>query len=90
VFVVVVPMSKVENKLVAGNVDVITRGFVYVKESKKLMGASKDTVNKILDKNQDKLDDWVALKKKIETDIGKFLYSETGRSPLIIAHTITV
>jgi len=90
VFVVVVPMSKVDNKLVAGNVDVITRGFVYVKESKKLMGASKDTVNKILDKNQDKLDDWVALKKKIETDIGKFLYSETGRSPLIIAHTINV
>ena len=89
VFVVVVPLSK-DNKVVAGKVDVITRGFVYVKESKALMGRSRDVVNKSLDRNKDKLADWGLVKRRIETDIEKFLFKETGRHPLIIIHSITV
>lgn len=89
VFVVVVPLSK-DNKVVAGKVDVITRGFVYVKESKALMGRSRDTVNKVLDKYKDKLDDWLFVKRKIEGDVEKFLFRETGRHPMIIVHSITI
>ncbi len=89
VFVIVVPLHKEDNTL-AGNVDVITRGFVYVKESKALMGKSRDVVNKIMDKNSEKIEDWMSLKKKIEKDVERFLYKETGRSPLIIVHSITI
>ncbi len=89
VFVIVIPVSQQERK-VLGKVDVVTRGFVYVKESKDLMGQAKDRVNKILDKNGDAITDWGGVKTKIEKDIQKFLYKQTGRNPLVIAHSIFI
>ncbi|HLC93849.1 MAG TPA: ribonuclease J [Patescibacteria group bacterium] len=88
VFVVVVPMQ--EGKILRGKVEVITRGFIYVKESKELMGKSKDVVNKILDKNGEKVDDWGNLKRRIENDVERFLFKATGRRPLIIVHSMSV
>ncbi len=87
VFVVVIPVSKEEKKQV-GPVDVITRGFIYVKESRALLGQSRDVVNKVLDKGGNLVDDWGSIKKTIEKKLDKFLYKETGRSPLIIVHSI--
>jgi len=89
VFVVVIPVSKDGQKIV-GNVEVITRGFIYVKESKALMGKSRDVVNKVLDRYKDGIDDWGSAKKKIEKEISRFLYKETRRNPLIIVHSITI
>ncbi|HLB51647.1 MAG TPA: ribonuclease J [Patescibacteria group bacterium] len=89
VFVVVIPTNKEGNKVV-GSVDVITRGFVYVKESKALMGKSRDVVNKVLDKYKDNIDDWGNVKRKIERETARFLFKETGRKPLIIVHSITI
>lgn len=88
VFVVVVPMSK-DTKSVLGGVDVITRGFIYVKESKDLMGRSKDLVNKLLDKQEGAIN-WPSLQGKIEKDVQKFLTQETGRRPMVIVHAINV
>ena len=88
VFVVVVPISRDDQKV--GKVDVITRGFVYVKESKALLGKSRDVINKVLDKNENVVEDWGMLKNKIEKDIQKFLYKETRRNPLVIVHSIFV
>lgn len=97
VFVVIIPMSKEpqsgvlsQGGGVVGKIDIVTRGFVYVKESKALMGRSRDVVNKVLDKYADKLGDWGFVKNKIEREIEKFLYRETGRSPLIIAHSLYI
>ena len=89
VFVVIVPVSSKTRKII-GSVDVVTRGFIYVKESKELMGKSKDLVNKILDKNGDEIRDWGKLKAKIEKDLQKYLYKQTGRNPLIMAHSIFI
>ncbi len=88
VFVVVVPMSK-DEKALAGRVEVITRGFVYVKESQALMGRSKDVINKVLDKYQD-LGDWGKIKAHIEKDIEKFLFKETGHRPLVIVSALVI
>lgn len=88
VFVVVVPMQN--GKIIRGKVEVITRGFIYVKESKSLMGRSRDVVNKIIDKNLDKLGDWGLIRSKIEKDVEKFLYRETGRNPMIIVHGLNI
>jgi mRNA degradation ribonuclease J1/J2 len=54
------------------------------------MGRSKDVVNKILDKNQDKLGDWGFIKHKIESDMSRFLYKETGRNPMVIVHSMNL
>ncbi|MFC1622182.1 ribonuclease J [Patescibacteria group bacterium] len=89
VFVVVVPVHK-KDRVVAGKVDIVTRGFVYVKESQALMGRSRDMVNKILAKNQGKIQDWNAVKNIIEKRMRKFLLKETGRRPIIIVHSIFV
>ncbi len=88
VFVVVVPMQN--GQILKGKVEVITRGFVYVKESKALMGKSRDVVNKALDKIGDRIDDWGFVKHKIESEVEKFLYRETRRSPMVIVHTINI
>ena len=88
VFVVVVPIQ--DGKIVRGKVEVITRGFIYVKESKALMGKSKDVVNKVLDKNSEQSDDWGNLKHRIENDVERFLWKETGRRPLIIVHSLNI
>lgn len=89
VFVVIVPISKTTKEPIS-NVEIVTRGFIYVKESKQLMGAAKDAVNKILDKNQQQVANWGALQSKIEKEIGRLLYRETGRSPMVIVHSVAV
>ncbi len=89
VFVVVVPIDK-ESKTILGSVDVITRGFIYVKESKELMGRSKDMINKVLDKQAGEVTNWQGLQTKIEKEVERFLLKETGRSPMVIVHAINV
>ena len=75
VFVIVVPVSK-KDKTVVGGAEIVTRGFIYVKESRQLMGKAKDRVNKIVDKYGGNTKDWNTLYAKIEKDVSKFLYKE--------------
>ena len=89
VFVVVIPASR-DGKYLTDRVEVITRGFIYVKESQALMEKSKKFVGKSLDKNIGKSKDWPSLKRKLEYEIGDFLQRETRRNPLIIVHSILI
>ena len=89
VFVVVVPVSRDEKKL-AGKVEMISRGFVYVKESRALMGRSRDVVNKALDKYQGDLSDWGKVRADVEKSVEKFLFRETRGKPLIIVSSIII
>lgn len=89
VFVVIVPIRK-KDTAVVGKAEIITRGFVYVKESRALIGKSRDVVNKLLDKERNNAGDWNALKGKIEKSIQGFLVKETGRKPLIIVQAVWV
>lgn len=88
VFVVVVPIIKSANKF--GKAEVVTRGFVYVKESKALIGRSVDIVNKLLDKSKDKVGDFAQFRGKIENEVERFLYKETKRRPMVIVHSLFV
>ena len=89
VFVVVVPINKEKSQIVGGT-EIITRGFIYVKENKSLVGRSKDVVNKLLDKHKGEEVDWSVLRPKVEKEIEKFLQKETGRKPLVIVSSIHV
>jgi ribonuclease J len=75
-------------------VEIVTRGFIYVKTSQELMDKSRKfvtkTIEKFTDKNTDKKLDWPVMKKKIENEIQDFLYKETRSSPLIIVHALNV
>lgn len=88
VFVVVIPIIKKQNTF--GSAEVVTRGFVYVKESKALIGRSVDIVNKLLDKSRDKAGDFAQFRGKIENEVERFLYKETKRRPMVIVHSIFI
>ncbi len=75
---------------VPGKVEVITRGFVYVKENKTLLVKSRDLVSKSLAKYTQKNLDWNALRFAVEKDVIKFLTRETGRRPLVLVHSLNI
>jgi ribonuclease J len=89
VFVVVIPASQ-SGEFYPDKVEIVTRGFIYVKASKELMNKSKQFVGRIFDKGLVKSKDWQDLKRKLESKIEDFLYKETGRHPMVIVHSITV
>ena len=82
--VVVVSMSGEDGSVVSGP-DIITRGFVYVKESEGLMEElRKVAVNALENCQRDSMNDWAAIKSEIKNAISGFLYKKTKRNPMIL------
>ena len=82
--VVVVSMSGEDGAVVSGP-DIITRGFVYVKESEGLMEElRKVAVNALENCQRDTMNDWAAIKSEIKNAISGFLYKKTKRNPMIL------
>ena len=82
--VVVVSMSGEDGALVSGP-DIITRGFVYVKESEGLMDELRQVaLDAIMDVDTRYATDWSAIKQSIKGDLSNYLYKKTKRSPMIL------
>jgi ribonuclease J len=89
---VVVTISRRQKKLVR-NPDIISRGFVYLKENKTLIDQTRAKVRKIVEGQKQKtklpLDDDY-LKDKIRNEVGQFLFSKTEKRPMILPVVIEV
>ena len=84
ILTVVVTLSR-ENNAVAAGPDIISRGFVYVRESEGLIDEAKDIVRKILlDCEERNIKDWATLKSRIRDELRSFLYEKTKRRPMIL------
>lgn len=82
--VIVVTISKQE-KLVISGPDIISRGFVYVRESEDLMEEAKAVVRKVLDECEaKKITDWATLKYNIRDSLKSYLYGKIKRNPMIL------
>ena len=82
--VVVVSMSSLDGSVVSGP-DIITRGFVYVKESEGLMEELRRVAATALERCcAEHCTDWSAIKAEIKTDLSNFLYKKTKRNPMIL------
>lgn len=82
--VVVVTMSKKEGVVVSGP-DIISRGFVYVRESEDLMEEIRDRVKEVLlDCEKRKITDWATLKSNIRDSLRNHLYGKIKRNPMIL------
>ena len=82
--IVVLTISKREGILLAGP-DIISRGFVYMKESEALIDQMRDVVMSVIDNASLKeMMQWQDMKAKIRKDLRKFLYSKTHRKPMIL------
>ena len=65
--------------------DIITRGFVYVKESEGLMEELRQVaLDSILSVDNRYATDWSAIKQTIKGDLSNYLYKKTKRSPMIL------
>ena len=82
--VVVATMSAEDGALLSGP-DIITRGFVYVKESEGLMEELRQVAVSAIEECQDqRVKDWSAIKTQIKNDLSAFLYKKTKRNPMIL------
>jgi len=82
--VVVVSLEKYSNQVMAGP-DIVSRGFVYVRESENLMEEARAVVEKALDKCLSRNNaDWGKIKSEIRDSLGDFIWKKTKRNPMIL------
>ena len=82
--VVVLSLSGEDGSIVSGP-DIITRGFVYVKESEGLMDELRQVaLDAVLSIDARSATDWSAIKGQIKGDLSNYLYKKTKRSPMIL------
>ena len=82
--VVVMSMSGEDGSLVSGP-DLITRGFVYVKESEGLMEELRQVALEAINSVDARYStDWSAIKGAVKGDLSNYLYKKTKRSPMIL------
>lgn len=84
ILIIVVTMDKEGGCVVAGP-DIVSRGFVYVRESEALMDEAKNKVQQALDKCEDNnITEWAAIKSNIRDALSRYLYERTRRRPMIL------
>ncbi len=89
ILIAIVPLRK-DNSQIAGDIDIISRGFVYQKESRDLINDARKEVYKCLKDQKGIATDWGFIRKKIEDQLEKFAFSQTQRRPMIIAIIVEV
>jgi len=89
-FVVIVTIDTKSGTLV-GNPDIISRGFIYLKDNKQLLEQARTRVKRLLkdtDPTSPTFEDYI--KNKIRNDIGQFLFNKTKKRPMILPVLIEV
>lgn len=84
IMIVVVTLERHSNVVLAGP-DIVSRGFVYVRESEDLMDHAREVVENALDSCLDRnITDWGKIKNVIKDALSDFLWKRTKRSPMIL------
>jgi len=84
ILTIVVTIEKQTGRVVSGP-DIISRGFVYVRESEGLMDEAREIVKSVLKTCEEKqITDWATLKSKMRDQLREFLYEKTKRKPMIL------
>ena len=82
--VVCVNISSQDGSIVTGP-DIITRGFIYVKESEELMEELREVAIEAIERcHRKRVRDWAAVKTAIKNDLSGYLYKTTKRNPMIL------
>lgn len=82
--VVVLTLERGSNQILSGP-DIVSRGFVYVREAENLMDECLEIVNIALDRLSDRgISDWGRIKSEIKDSLNDFLWKKTKRNPMIL------
>ncbi len=88
--IVVMAIDNEEGVLVAGP-DIISRGFVYMREAEDLMESVRDIVRRIVGEyEQIEPSDWNAIKTRVRDQLHKFIYEQIKRNPMILPIIVDV
>ena len=84
ILIVVMALESMSNKVVSGP-DIVSRGFVYVRESDELMDGARGLVIDIMDKFEERnITDWGKMKSAIRDSLSDYLWKKTKRRPMIL------
>lgn len=84
IIIIVVTMDKTSGTVVAGP-DIVSRGFVYVRESEELMEDVKTRVeDALVHCEEEGITEWAALKSAMRDALGRFIFERTRRRPMIL------
>ncbi|ARJ40083.1 ribonuclease J [Sporosarcina sp. P21c] len=84
IFTVVVTLNRKQKRIAAGP-EVVSRGFVYVRESEELFEEATKLITKIVEKYVNKETfEWTNIKQEIRETLSSYLYQQTKRRPMII------
>jgi conserved hypothetical protein len=82
--IVVISLEKYTNQVLSGP-DIVSRGFVYVRESENLMEEAREIVERSLDKCLTRSNtDWNKMKNEIKDSLSDFIWKKTKRNPMIL------
>ena len=83
--IIVVAAIEKESQTVVSGPDIISRGFVYVRENEPLMYEARTVAEKALEKCQNKkIKDWNNMKSQVRDSLGSYIYDRTKRTPIIL------
>jgi ribonuclease J len=87
--VVIITVNKQTGKLV-GRPDIVSRGFVDTRESRKMLDDSRDLVAKALDHGGARGAEWSFVNSKVRDTLNKFYYERTKRHPMVLPFMVKV
>lgn len=84
IFIVVVTLNRAQKKIASGP-EILSRGFVYVRESEQLMEEAADIAREVIEKYVGKETfEWTNIKQEIRDSLNQYLFQKTKRRPMII------
>ena len=84
IIIVVVTLDSASGQVLSGP-DLVSRGFVYVKESDELMEEARELMEKVMDNCVSKgCTDWGKIKSSVKDSLGDFIWKKTKRRPMIL------
>lgn len=91
IFVVIVVVDGETGK-VKGSPDIISRGFVYLRESKDLLAQARHLIKKVIEEATAEMHpiNWTFLRDELREELGKFLFRKTERRPMVLPVIIEV
>ncbi len=91
IFVIIAAVDSQTGK-VRGSPDIISRGFVYLKESRELLGQSRFLVRKVIEESTNKMHpiNWAHIRDNVREKLGYFLFQKTKRRPMVLPVIIEV
>ena len=91
IFVIIAVVDSASGK-VKGSPDIISRGFVYLRESKELLSQARHVIRKVIEEATAEMHpiNWTFLRNELREELGKFLFRKTERRPMVLPVIIEV